>query len=294
MALLPKDRVEPAPPKETKRYGVIFTCVASRAVHVEVADTLETDSFKCALRRFICRKGPIRRLRSDQGANFVSAKKELKNALQELDKNKITKELHQHEYDWIKFRMHVPSAMHKGGIWERQIRSVRNVLSALLLAIGLQLNGEALRTFLCEAEAIVSSRPLTVESLNDPLSLNSITPNHLLTLKIKVVLPPPGTFLEADRYSTEALETCATTCFWSRWKKEHLLTLQKRQERHKSRCNMCIGAVACWPGGPGGHVPPLRRGFGGRQSSINVLWGARYLAGNAIDMLSFDCHSTTI
>ena len=164
MAILPKDRVEPAPPftysavdyfgpfsvkerrKEVKRYGVIFTCMASRAVHVEVADTLETDSFICALRRFICRRGPIRQLRSDQGTNFVGAKKELKNALQELDNNKIIKELHQHECDWFTFRMNVPSASHMGGIWERQIRSVRAVLNALLLANGSQLNCEALRT----------------------------------------------------------------------------------------------------------------------------------------------------
>ena len=73
IAILPKDHVEPAPPftysavdyfgpfsvkerrKEVKRYGVIFTCMASHAVHVEVADTLETDSFIRALRRFICR-----------------------------------------------------------------------------------------------------------------------------------------------------------------------------------------------------------------------------------------------
>ena len=47
-------------------------------------------------------------------------------------------------------------------------------------------------------------------------------------------------------------------------------------------------------GGAGGVRAPLRKGFGGRQSSINILWGARYLAGNAIDMPSFVCHSTII
>ena len=73
MAILPKDRLEPAPPfiysavdyfgpfsvkerrKEVKCYGVIFTCMASHAVHAKVADTLETDSFIHALRRFMCR-----------------------------------------------------------------------------------------------------------------------------------------------------------------------------------------------------------------------------------------------
>ena len=263
MAILPKDRVEPAPPitysavdyfgpftvkerrKEVKRYGVIFTCMASRAVHVEVADTSETDSFICALRRFICRRGPIRQLRSDQGTNFVGAKKELKNALQELDNNKIIKELHQHECDWFTFRMNVPSASHMGGIWERQIRSVRAVLNALLLANGSQLNCEALRTFLCEAEAIVNSRPLTVESFNDPLSLNPITPNHLLTLKTKVVLPPPGKFLDADQYSRKRWRRVQHLAneFWSRWKKEFLLTLQTRQKWQKPRRNMCINDI---------------------------------------------------
>ena len=94
MAELPEDRVDPAPPvancavdyfgpfiikegrKELQRYGILFTCMASRAVHIEVADTLETDSFMSALRRFVCRRGPIRQLRGDQGTNFVGAKTE--------------------------------------------------------------------------------------------------------------------------------------------------------------------------------------------------------------------------
>ena len=85
-----------------------------------------------------------------------------------------------------------------GGLWERQIHSVRSVLASLLQNNGSQLNDESLRTLLCEAEAIVNSRPLIVESLNDPLSLNPLTPNHLLTMKTKVV-PPPGVSQSADK-----------------------------------------------------------------------------------------------
>ena len=218
MAELPEDRLEPAPPftncavdyfgpfiikegrKELKRYGVLFTCMASRAVHLEVADTLETDSFINALRRFVCRRGPIRKLRSDQGTNFVCARTELKTALQELDHGKIRSELQRHDCDWFTFNMNVSSASHMGGVWERQIRSVRNVLNALLHSNGSQLNGESLRTFMCEAEAIVNSRPLTVDTMTDPSSLTPLTPNHLLTMKTKVVLPPPGTFQSPDKY----------------------------------------------------------------------------------------------
>ena len=98
--------------KELKRYGVLFTFMASRAIHLEVAHSLETDSFINALRRFICRRCPIRQMRSDQGTNFVGAKKELKEALGEVDHDKIGKELLQNNCDWYSFKMNVPSASH--------------------------------------------------------------------------------------------------------------------------------------------------------------------------------------
>ena len=103
MADLPEDRFEQAAPftyaavdycgpwyikdrrKELKRYVALFTCMASRAAHLEVLNTINTDSFIQALRRFICRRGPVRQLRSDQGSNFISAQRELREALKEMN-----------------------------------------------------------------------------------------------------------------------------------------------------------------------------------------------------------------
>ena len=150
MSDLPEDRLESTPPftycavdyfgpfivkngrTELKRYGVLFTCLASRAIHLEIANSLETDSFINALRRFISRCGPIHQLRSDQGTNFVGARKELTQALAEMDQEKLKTTLLEEQCDWFSFKMNVPAASHMGGAWERQIRSVRHVLSSLL------------------------------------------------------------------------------------------------------------------------------------------------------------------
>lgn len=112
----------------------------------------------------------------------------------ELDHKQISSELLKNNCDWFSFRMNVPSASQMGGVWERQICTVCNVMSAILDKNGTQLDDESLRTFLCESEAIVNSRPLSVNTLSNPDYPDPLTPNHLLTLKTKVVLPSPGMF----------------------------------------------------------------------------------------------------
>lgn len=62
---------------EIKRYGCLFTCLTVRAVPIEIVHSLDTDSFINALQRFICRRGQVRCIRSDNGSNFVCAAKEL-------------------------------------------------------------------------------------------------------------------------------------------------------------------------------------------------------------------------
>lgn len=263
MADLPIDRLEPAPPftysgvdyfgpwyvregrKELKRYGAIFTCLLCRAVHIEVAASLDTDSFINALRRFLSVRGPIRVLRSDRGTNFIGAARELREAVSEMDDNRVCQYLLENGCDYAVFKTNVPSASHMGGVWERQIRSVRNVLNALMYQHGSQIDDEGLRTFMCEAAAVVNSRPLTVENLNDPLSLEPLTPNHLLTMKTKIVLPPPGEFQKSDLYSRKRWRRVQYLAdeFWSRWRKEFLQNLQARSKWVRPEQNLSIGDI---------------------------------------------------
>ena len=83
-----------------------------------------------------------------------------------------------------------------------------------------------------EAESIVNCRPLTVENLSDPLVSEPLTPNHLLTLKTQVVLPPPGKFESPDQYSRKRWRRVQYLAnqLWLRWQKEYCVQLQKRQK----------------------------------------------------------------
>ena len=115
---------------EIKWYGCVFTCFATRAVHIEVAYTLDRDSFLHALDRFIARRGEPKEIWSDNGTNFVGAHQELKRAVQEWNQNRISTRLLKKEIDCY---FSPPAASHMGGVWERQIRIIRKVLMSVIL-----------------------------------------------------------------------------------------------------------------------------------------------------------------
>ena len=213
MASLPEDRVNPAGPpfsyvgvdcfgpievrrgrSVVKRYGVLFTCLSIRAIHIEVAHSLDTDSFLEALRRFIARRGQPLLLRSDNGGNFVKGEKELREAVCEWNQDKIHNFLLAKNVKWI---FNPPAGSHHGGVWERCIRTVRKVMKALCKEQ--TLDDEGLLTLMCEVEAIVNGRPITKVS-DDPRDPEALTPNHLLLLRSGPTLPP-GVFGKGDMYS---------------------------------------------------------------------------------------------
>ncbi len=169
------------------------------------------------------------------------AERELRDAIKEMDHDRINRELLNEGADYlvIKWKRNQPSASHMGGIWGRQIRSIRAILSALFKVHGTSLNDEALRTFMAEATGILNSRPLTIDNLNSPDCL-PLSPNNLLTMKTKVVLPPPGNFPRADIYWRKYWRRVQNLAdeFWNRRRKEYLQNQQKRTKWYNQRANL--------------------------------------------------------
>jgi len=119
------------------------------------------------------------------------------------------------------------------------------VLATLLTQHAAQLDDETLRTFMVEAKAIVNCRPLTVDTINSTQMLESLTPNHLLTMKSKVILSPPGEFQRADLYSKKRWRRVQYLAneFWTRWRKDYLQSLQPRQKWIATRRNLQVDDI---------------------------------------------------
>ena len=105
---------------------------------------------------------------------------------------------------------------------------------------------ESWSTLFTEVEAIANSMPLVVETINDVNSKVAVSPSHLLTMKSKVVMPPPGEFGKPGLYCRRRWRRVQHVCneFRNRWCKEFLATLQERQKWFVSRRNFYIGGVA--------------------------------------------------
>lgn len=116
-----------------KRWGLVFTCLSSRAIHIEVLEAMDTSAFICTLRRFFALRGHAKLLRCDRGTNFVGAKTELKDASSELNEEKVKKFVTESGCEW---ELNPPHASHFGEVWERQINTIRRVLDAMFAELG--------------------------------------------------------------------------------------------------------------------------------------------------------------
>ena len=143
--------------RHSKRWGCLFTCLTTRAIHLEVLSCLDAPALLRAIRRFMARRGKPSVLRSDCGTNLVRVERELREAAEAWNSDgPFPAALAD---DRIQWRFNPPGTPHMGGAWERQIRTVKRIMQT---TIGEQvLDDDRLLTLFCEVEHTVNSRPIT-------------------------------------------------------------------------------------------------------------------------------------
>ena len=223
---------------KVKRYCCVFTCLTTRAVHIELALDLTTDGFLNALRRFISRQRSVKHLYPDNGTNFVGAEKILRNEFLKFDQDRVHEHISNKGIEWS---FNVPAASHHGGVWERMVRSIRRVLS--ILNPGPIYNEDVLHTVLTEIEAIINSRPLFPITFLD-VEERPLTPNDLLLPDANVSLLSP----QPDKSDQYLLNKYKRTKFLiskerERWINEYLHNIADRTNWLREKRNLCVNDV---------------------------------------------------
>jgi hypothetical protein len=154
-----------------KTYAIIFTCLVTRAVHVELVYNLSTLEFLNAFERFISTRGQVKYAVCDNQTAFRKASKQMQRLYKTLDWDRVAKWCTS-RYEPIDIKFNVPLSPWQGGVFERMIGSIKKALKATIGTKTLEL--PQLITLLKSAESIVNQRPLTYISNdpNDPLPLS--------------------------------------------------------------------------------------------------------------------------
>ncbi|KAK7916727.1 hypothetical protein WMY93_012488 [Mugilogobius chulae] len=262
-----------------KRWGLIFKCMTTSCVHLDLLESMDTDAFLMALRRFIARRGKPFEILADRGTNFRGGATELQAsfaALEEPLQNQLADQQ-------IEFRFNPPGSPHFGGTWEREIKTIKAALQVVLRD---QTVAEpVLQTVLIEVEGLLNAKPLGYIS-SDAADPDPVTPNLLLMGRRDASLPQ-AIYASSDLLSRRRWRHSQILAdhFWSHFIRRHLPDLQKRSKWHNDTDNLTIGQVvmvvdsqlprAQWPIG---RVVKICPGSDGRVRAAEVrINGQTYL-----------------
>ncbi|XP_065093120.1 uncharacterized protein LOC135713814, partial [Ochlerotatus camptorhynchus] len=218
-----------------KRWVSLFTCLTTRAVHLEVTHSLSTQSCVMAIRRFACRRGMPIEFFSDNGTNFVGASKEVTRSINTECCDTFTDAR-------TRWSFNPPSAPHMGGVWERLVRSVKEAMK--VFDDGRKLTDEILLTTLAEAEDLINTRPLTYVP-QESAEVEALTPNHFIRGLPSTggdTWKPTTGEAEALRDTYKRSQRLADK-LWKRWLEEYLPSINLRSKWHADSEPLMQGEV---------------------------------------------------
>ena len=115
--------------KTLKRWVCVFTCLSTRAIHLEIVFSIDTDSCLSAAIRFNARRGHPLTISSDNGKNFVGAINELKQFASMWQNSDFQEKLQHKNSVWI---FNPAAAPYFGGSWERMVKTCKQAIYHIL------------------------------------------------------------------------------------------------------------------------------------------------------------------
>eukprot|EP00117_Sycon_ciliatum_P021255 scpid12026/ scgid6192/ len=191
----------------SKVWILLFVCATTRAVHLELVESLSEEEFLLAYRRFVARFGKPTLVRSDNGTAFAAASRRLVSSV-----------------DW---RLNAPAAPWHGGFFERLVAIVKSPLRRVL---GKSLLSKTeLRTLLSEVQDVVNDRPITYVTEDEDLPLS---PSMLLgAASVQSDSNAESCLSHTDANRRLQYLSQLRVHFTARWTEEYLLSLRSHHDR---------------------------------------------------------------
>lgn len=239
--------------RNEKRWGILYKCMTTRCVHLDLLKNLDSNAFLMSLRRFVSHRGTPFELLCDNGTNFVGGNRELQDAFETMAPQ-LQEQLAKQQ---ITFRFNPPAAPHFGGTWEREVKSVKTALKVILK--DQIVPDTVLHTVLIEVEGIMNSKPLGYLSTDvadpDPVTLNILIMGHQDSSLAQAIYDSTN-LLGTRRWKHSQV---LADHFWSTFIRHYLPGLQGRQKWRKDGKDLSAGQVvlivdpqlprALWPVG---------------------------------------------
>lgn len=171
--------------EEKKVWICLFTCLAVRAIHLEVVSDLSAEQFLLCLRRFIALYGAPRQIYSDNASQFKLTKETIDKAWNDVQTD-VDVQSYTSEQN-IQWHFITTSAPWMGGFYERLVGLVKRSLRKTLGKS--RVTQDQLTTVVTEIAAVLNTRPLVY--LSDDINSGSVlSPQCFLRMKGDV---KPGT-----------------------------------------------------------------------------------------------------
>ena len=241
------DIIKRGPKKIRKIWGIVYTCMSTRAVYVDVSIDYSTESVLHTVRRLMAFRGDVRLIISDPGTQLVGASREMKSWREGWNEEELSRFGTDKNIEW---RFVSANSQHQNGVVEAIVKMVKGATKSILRVLGdTRLSLNETFTVLAEVANLLNERPIGIKP-TDKSCTDYLSPNSLL-LGRSTARICSGPFQAAEKYTDDPrqiqsrflLVQSIVDQYWKVWLKWYFPTLLIRQKWHSDRRNVAIDDI---------------------------------------------------